>query len=1149
MTPRTIANSRLVDGAKLDDITVTSPINLDTIPASFAWKQDTLVAWTNIIIAGNVISSISGSGNGNNGASAKTHIIATDGQTVFTTSFTYIPWNGNLLVFINWVLQTLTSDYTETNSTTVTLTSPLALNDVVDIVYPNKGLNWKGSYSWGTTYIKDDWVAYGGSSYICIATSIGNLPTNGSYFSLLASIGNTWATGSTGSTGSTWATGNGIASVTLLSTVGLVKTYRITFTDSTHYDFVVNDWATGSTGSTGATGATWSAWTNGTNGRWITSVTLTSGTHAPWTLDTYTITFTDATTSTFQVYNGADWTGWGGSVTSVSVVSAHGLSWSVANPTTTPAITLSTNVTWMVKGDGTSFSAASAGTDYVSPSWSATWLTITSRYVGASTNLDTALLNVDNSIVDKKNSGFVSWSGSSPYWSVTGGNVINLLSGWTGYIHGKKITWSGSQTVTQAANTAYLYYIDSSGVFHGVSISVNDPDVSYFQDNIVLWILLYDGTNLIWAKENHPYTADPTFVDYIHDTLWTVIQDGGANITQITTGTGTVATDRELSIVGADSVNDADLVTDIPDSGWAAITWNFYYTNASGKWIRYASQAQTPMVWNSAWTITALPTSGSHFSVITFYVSKDNINSTSPTYIAVIDGSRYTGSANATTAINNGTTARATNELTALQLAQLWYVIINNNASGGFISSAIVSKSSSNSKLVGGGNTGSASLVSLNTSTFTNFFSGSDTTVQNGFNTLDAWISSTNVWSTLVERDSSGNFSAGTITANLAGNASTVTTNANLTGDVTSVGNATTLSNTTVTWKLLTWYTSWAGTVASTDSILQAIQKLNGNVSWLTAAQVTNAARTDIGQTFTGTNTFNNNDNYFGLSDCKLDIGRLADASGAWIDTQGSTTNLNLNLRSKGTGVIQLKNPTTIAGSLNVQQWADVASWSTTNIGSATGLYINVTGTTTITAFDTVAAWAIRFVTFTGALLLTYNATSLILPSSANITTIAGDAATFVSLGSGNWKCIDYCRKDGTALVSSWGAPKEIRIRIPWELIADTSNYQGVFWRNNTWSTITISNVAFAVAIAAAWSGAAAAFNVYKSSGTASDGINTSAVNLFTSAVDLTTTNLSATNVPNTATVENGRWVSLRNTSSAWATNKASDCEVIITYS
>ncbi len=72
------------------------------------------------------------------------------------------------------------------------------------------------------------------------------------------------------------------------------------------------------------------------------------------------------------------------------------------------------------------------------------------------------------------------------------------------------------------------------------------------------------------------------------------------------------------------------------------------------------------------------------------------------------------------------------------------------------------------------------------------------------------------------------------VATNLSGTASgltagNVTTNANLTGDVTSVGNATTLQNAPVIAKVLTGYVSGAGTVAATDSILQAIQKLNGN--------------------------------------------------------------------------------------------------------------------------------------------------------------------------------------------------------------------------------------------------------------------------------------------------------------------------------
>jgi hypothetical protein len=54
-------------------------------------------------------------------------------------------------------------------------------------------------------------------------------------------------------------------------------------------------------------------------------------------------------------------------VTSASVVSANGLAGTVATATTTPAITLSTTVTGVVKGNGTALSAATAGTDYVAP--------------------------------------------------------------------------------------------------------------------------------------------------------------------------------------------------------------------------------------------------------------------------------------------------------------------------------------------------------------------------------------------------------------------------------------------------------------------------------------------------------------------------------------------------------------------------------------------------------------------------------------------------------------------------------------------------------------------------------------------------------------------------------------------------------------
>lgn len=89
---------------------------------------------------------------------------------------------------------------------------------------------------------------------------------------------------------------------------------------------------------------------------------------------------------------------------------------------------------------------------------------------------------------------------------------------------------------------------------------------------------------------------------------------------------------------------------------------------------------------------------------------------------------------------------------------------------------------------------------------------------------------------------------------------------------------------------------------------------------------------------------------------------------------------------------------------------ADIASATTTNLATATGNFVHVTGTTTITGLGTATAGVTRKVTFDAALTLTHNGTSLILPGAANITTAAGDTAIFVSEGSGNWRCLNYKR-------------------------------------------------------------------------------------------------------------------------------------------
>jgi hypothetical protein len=90
-----------------------------------------------------------------------------------------------------------------------------------------------------------------------------------------------------------------------------------------------------------------------------------------------------------------------------------------------------------------------------------------------------------------------------------------------------------------------------------------------------------------------------------------------------------------------------------------------------------------------------------------------------------------------------------------------------------------------------------------------------------------------------------------------------------------------------------------------------------------------------------------------------------------------------------------------------------VASAGTVDLGAQTGNFLIISGTTTITAFGTVSAGIWKVVRFSGALTLTHNGTSLILPGAANITTVAGDVACFLSEGSGNWRCVWYQPTDG----------------------------------------------------------------------------------------------------------------------------------------
>lgn len=326
-------------------------------------------------------------------------------------------------------------------------------------------------------------------------------------------------------------------------------------------------------------------------------------------------------------------------------------------------------------------------------------------------------------------SGIEAWGGSGAYYDDTTLGSFTLLRGGVGYIKGRPVTWAGSQTVTGlTAGNLYWIYIDITGTLQKTSTFASTT----FTDNIPLFECLRDSTtptnNQYTVREDHPYYVEGNTSIYLHNVIGPVIRNtnNGANITL----NGT----QKIQINGEDYLEDHGLVTTIPDSGGVAVTFRKVFTDAAGKWCTYSNTDTFTGHYNNAGTVTAL-TAG-YFAVYTLYVSKDTITSSTPTYYAVLNTAQFNTIGAAQSAISAGTTARATNELYNLELAQLGYIIFRQSTNA--IAQVTVSKSTLKQTLSTSGSN-IASLISTVTTNFDAILSAADTNVQAALETIDEW--------------------------------------------------------------------------------------------------------------------------------------------------------------------------------------------------------------------------------------------------------------------------------------------------------------------------------------------------------------------------------------------------------------------------
>ena len=114
------------------------------------------------------------------------------------------------------------------------------------------------------------------------------------------------------------------------------------------------------------------------------------------------------------------------------------------------------------------------------------------------------------------------------------------------------------------------------------------------------------------------------------------------------------------------------------------------------------------------------------------------------------------------------------------------------------------------------------------------------------------------------------------------------------------------------------------------------------------------------------------------------------------------------------TSFVTQKDKSTLENAIYENDSTPLAAGATVDLSTATGNFVHITGASTITSFGVLPAGARFVLVFDGICILTYNATSLIIPGSANKTTAAGDACLIISEGSGNWRIVGYFAISGS---------------------------------------------------------------------------------------------------------------------------------------
>jgi hypothetical protein len=323
-------------------------------------------------------------------------------------------------------------------------------------------------------------TATSGSDYAPATSGSAILYGNGSggFSSVTIGTGVSFAGGTLSATGS----GGTVTSVTgtapVVSSGGATPAISMAAaTGSVNGYLTSTDWTTFNNKGSGSVTSV-AALTLGTTGTDLTS-TVATGTTTP----VITLNVPTASASNRGALSSADWTTFNnkgsGSVTSASVVSANGFAGTVATATTTPAITITTSITGVLKGNGTAISAATSGTDY-----SAGTSALATGIVKSTTTTGALSIAVSGTDFCAATSGSSVLKGSSGNTTAATAGTDYVAPG-TATTFTATQTFNGSSSVLAAvfANAAETTTVSATAATGTIQYDVTTQSVLYYTTN------------------------------------------------------------------------------------------------------------------------------------------------------------------------------------------------------------------------------------------------------------------------------------------------------------------------------------------------------------------------------------------------------------------------------------------------------------------------------------------------------------------------------------------------------------------------------------------------------------------------------------------------------------------------------------------